>query len=91
MPTGLSGHSSNDAAENMQILGVKFAPLNVPLERRLQTLAVATWFIWTAFGNFIMVIVTAYLLFYTQARYLVLLYFLWMYYDWDTCNRGGRR
>ncbi|XP_011137301.1 2-acylglycerol O-acyltransferase 1 [Harpegnathos saltator] len=74
----------------MNILGVRFAPLNVPLERRLQTLAAAIWFIWTAFGNFIAVLITAYLLIYTQLRYLVLLYFLWMYYDWDTCNRGGR-
>ncbi|KAL0110114.1 hypothetical protein PUN28_013633 [Cardiocondyla obscurior] len=75
----------------MKVFGVKFAPLNVPLERRLQTLAVAIWMFFTAFGNFWGYLLTAYLLFYTETiRYLVLLYFVWMYYDWDTCNRGGR-
>ncbi|XP_050464155.1 diacylglycerol O-acyltransferase 2-like [Cataglyphis hispanica] len=76
----------------MEILGVKFAPLNIPLQRRLQTLAVAIWIFVTPFGDFWGYILTAYLLFYTQTmRYFVLLYFLWMYYDWDTCDRGGRR
>lgn len=76
----------------MEILGVKFAPLNVPMERRLQTLAAAIWIFVSAFGNFLGFLITAYLLFYTETiRYFLLLYFLWMYYDWDTCNHGGRR
>lgn len=75
----------------MEFLGVKFAPLNVPLERRLQTLTAAIWIFITAFGDFLGYLMMAYLLFYTETtRYLLLLYFLWMYYDWDTCNRGGR-
>lgn len=75
----------------MEILGVKFAPLNVPMERRLQTLAAAIWIFVSAFGNFLGFLITAYLLFYTETiRYFLLLYFLWMYYDWDTCNHGGR-
>ncbi|XP_011878989.1 PREDICTED: 2-acylglycerol O-acyltransferase 1-like [Vollenhovia emeryi] len=75
----------------MEILGMKFAPLNVPLERRLQTLAAATWIFVSAFGNFLSYLITAYLLLYTDTtRYFLLLYFLWMYYDWDTCNCGGR-
>ncbi|XP_012231825.1 diacylglycerol O-acyltransferase 2 [Linepithema humile] len=75
----------------MEIFGVKFAPLNIPLERRLQTLVAATWMFFTAFGDFLGFVLTAYFLFYTQTlRYVVLLYFVWMYYDWDTCNRGGR-
>ncbi|XP_032681289.1 2-acylglycerol O-acyltransferase 2-B-like [Odontomachus brunneus] len=75
---------------DMKILGVKFAPLKVPLERRLQTLTAAIWFIWSAFGGLFSAVITVYLLIYTQTRYFVLLYFLWMYYDWNTCNRGGR-
>jgi len=76
----------------MEILGVKFAPLNVPLERRLQTLAAVIWVFATAFGDFFGYIITAYLLLCTETiRYFMLLYFLWMYYDWDTCYRGGRR
>jgi 2-acylglycerol O-acyltransferase 2 len=76
----------------MKILGVRFAPLSVPLERRLQTLIAAIWIFISAFGDFWGYIITGYLLLYTQTiRYFVLLYFIWMYYDWDTCNRGGRR
>ncbi|XP_077269449.1 2-acylglycerol O-acyltransferase 1 isoform X2 [Temnothorax americanus] len=76
---------------NMEILGVKFAPLNVPLKRRLQTLAAATWIFVTAFGDFWGYLITAYLLFYTETTcYFLLVYFLWMYYDWDTCYSGGR-
>ncbi|EZA62914.1 hypothetical protein DMN91_002992 [Ooceraea biroi] len=75
----------------MEIFGVRFAPLSVPLERRLQTLVAAIWIFVSAFGDFWGYIITAYLLLYTQTiRYFVLLYFIWMYYDWDTCNRGGR-
>ncbi|KYQ51298.1 2-acylglycerol O-acyltransferase 1 [Trachymyrmex zeteki] len=75
----------------MEILGVKFAPLNVPLERRLQTLVVAIWIFLTVFGNFWGYLITVYLIFYTETiRYFLLLYFLWMYYDWDTCHSGGR-
>ncbi|XP_018054293.1 PREDICTED: 2-acylglycerol O-acyltransferase 2-B-like [Atta colombica] len=80
-----------DLERNMEILGVKFAPLNVPLERRLQTLIVAIWIFVTAFGDFWGYLITIYLIFYTETiRYFLLLYFLWMYYDWDTCHNGGR-
>ncbi|XP_054003503.1 2-acylglycerol O-acyltransferase 2-A-like [Hylaeus anthracinus] len=76
----------------MEILGVKFAPLNVSLRRRLETLSAATWIVFFAFGDFFGYAITAYLLFCTETlRYFILLYFVWMYYDWDTCNRGGRR
>lgn len=75
----------------MEILGIKFAPLNIPLERRLQTLVIAIWILVFPFGDFWGYIITAYLLLYTQTlRYFMLLYFLWMYYDWNTCDRGGR-
>ncbi|KZC09827.1 PREDICTED: 2-acylglycerol O-acyltransferase 2-A-like [Dufourea novaeangliae] len=75
----------------MKILGVKFAPLNVPLKRRLETLSAAIWIILLGFGDFLGYIITVYLLLYTETlRYFLLLYFVWMYYDWDTCNKGGR-
>lgn len=75
-----------------KILGVEFAPLNVPMRRRLETLSAGIWIVWLGFGNFIGWAITAYLLFRTEIlRYFVLLYFVWMYYDWDTCNKGGRK
>ncbi|KYN11146.1 2-acylglycerol O-acyltransferase 2-B [Trachymyrmex cornetzi] len=75
----------------MEILGMKFAPLNVPLEKRLQTLAVAIWIAIFIFGPFGGYLIAVYLLYYTETIcFVMLLYFLWMYYDWDTCYRGGR-
>ncbi|XP_015589868.1 2-acylglycerol O-acyltransferase 1 isoform X2 [Cephus cinctus] len=75
----------------MQLLGVKFAPLNIPLERRLQTLAAAAWIIIPILGSITGLVVTIYLLLFTQKiRYFVLIYLIWIYYDRDTCNRGGR-
>ncbi|OAD56202.1 2-acylglycerol O-acyltransferase 1 [Eufriesea mexicana] len=75
----------------MEILGVKFAPLNVPLKRRLETLSVAVWFVLLVFGDLFGYLGIAYLLFYTETiRYFALLYLVWMYYDWNTCNEGGR-
>ncbi|KOC69937.1 2-acylglycerol O-acyltransferase 1 [Habropoda laboriosa] len=75
----------------MKILGLSFAPLNVPLKRRLETLSASIWIVILGFGDLIGYGIAAYILFYTEyLRYLMPLYFLWMYYDWDTCNRGGR-
>lgn len=75
----------------MEFFGVRFAPLNVPMKRRLETLAAAVWIILLGFGNFLGYLLTAYLLLCTETvRYFLILYFIWMYVDWDTCNRGGR-
>lgn len=70
---------------------MKFAPLNIPMKRRLETLSAAVWIVLLGLGNFWAILLTIYLVFFTEyLRYLMLLYFVWMYYDWDTCNRGGR-
>ncbi|XP_076766033.1 2-acylglycerol O-acyltransferase 2-A [Xylocopa sonorina] len=75
----------------MEILGIKFAPLNVPLKRRVQTLSIAVWVVIIGFGIIWSFIITTAMLYYSSiTRYIVLLYCVWMYYDWDTCNRGGR-
>lgn len=76
----------------MEIFGIKFAPLNVPLKRRLETLSAAVCFIYFAFGNFCGYILTAYFLFFTETmRYFILLYFVWMYYDWNKTDMGYKR
>ncbi|XP_066580915.1 2-acylglycerol O-acyltransferase 1-like [Prorops nasuta] len=73
------------------MLNVKFAPLNVPLERRLQTLAAAGWIVVCVLGSPICYLITAYLLLFTTTiRYFVILYLFWAYYDRDTCDHGGR-
>ncbi|GBN73325.1 2-acylglycerol O-acyltransferase 1 [Araneus ventricosus] len=74
----------------MNVMGIEFAPLSLPLERRLQTAAVlyyCTSFLCfgpTAVGLFI------YLLF-TRFFFIPLLYFAWFVYDHKKCCQGGRR
>ncbi|XP_075210781.1 2-acylglycerol O-acyltransferase 2-A-like [Lycorma delicatula] len=75
----------------MEVLGIKFAPLNVPLQRRLETLAAATWFILAGFGNPIGFITAIYLILYTKLCWILIIYCLWIIYDRDTRNKGGRR
>lgn len=73
----------------MKLLGMEFAPLNIPLHRRLETLAAASWFLIVAFGGFIAILLSIYLLF-TRFWWLMLLYYLFIYLDRETSERGGR-
>ncbi|KAG8201274.1 hypothetical protein JTE90_016760 [Oedothorax gibbosus] len=75
----------------MKILGIEFAPLSLPLKRRLQTLAV--FYYGTSFLclGFTMVTLSLYLFLYTQFFFLPLLYFAWFFHDRNKCNEGGRR
>ncbi|KAG8337729.1 2-acylglycerol O-acyltransferase 2-like [Homalodisca vitripennis] len=75
----------------MQLMGVKFAPLNVSLERRLQTLAAGSWFVALAFGPFICFFVTVYFILFTRYWYLTMLYVAWLVYDRNIAHKGGRR
>ncbi|XP_042201488.1 2-acylglycerol O-acyltransferase 2 [Callorhinchus milii] len=69
---------------------IQFAPLNLPLERRLQTLGVLQWvfsFIALAqccLAGYVLLLLSDY-------WYLAALYSLWLYVDWDTPASGGRR
>ncbi|KAM8953506.1 2-acylglycerol O-acyltransferase 1 [Pelodytes ibericus] len=69
---------------------VEFAPLNIPLARRLQTAAVFQWvfsFLLLAqccVGIFVLLVIARFWL-------LVALYVLWLYLDWETPEVGGRR
>ncbi|XP_018568259.1 2-acylglycerol O-acyltransferase 2-like [Anoplophora glabripennis] len=75
----------------MEIFGIQFAPLNVPLERRIQTLAAATWMVAMAFGGFIGLLIALYLIAFTKYWWLTLLYLLWIYViDKDVSEQGGR-
>lgn len=75
----------------MELLGIKFAPLNRPLERRLQTLAALAWFITLGFGSTICIAFMAYIILFTRLYVLGLAYLAWIWYDRDICNKGGRR
>lgn len=75
----------------MEIFGIRFAPLNVPLERRLQTLSAAGWMVTMAFGGFIGMLLALYLLLFTKLWWLVALYLFWIWViDKDSSEQGGR-
>ncbi|XP_008302175.1 2-acylglycerol O-acyltransferase 1 isoform X2 [Stegastes partitus] len=69
---------------------VEFAPLNIPLRRRLQTAAVLQWiFSFLALAQcclagFVLLALSDWWL-------LALLYAGWLWLDWDTPTSGGRR
>ncbi|KAM5248027.1 2-acylglycerol O-acyltransferase 2 [Ctenodactylus gundi] len=69
---------------------VRFAPLWVPWERRLQTFAVLQWVCSFLFLGQICTAIFVGLLF-TRFWLLALLYATWWYLDLDTPRRGGRR
>lgn len=74
----------------MKLLGIEFAPLLIPWERRLQTLAAAAWISLIA-GGFVGQMAMLYLLLCTRWWPLGLAYLAWMWLDRDTPNTGGRR
>ncbi|XP_014273108.1 2-acylglycerol O-acyltransferase 1 [Halyomorpha halys] len=75
----------------METMGIKFAPLNTPLNRRIETLSAFFWFVTFAFGNFVCFWLAAYLIFFTSYWLYVLLYIGWAYYDRETPYKGGRK
>ncbi|XP_055521244.1 2-acylglycerol O-acyltransferase 2-A [Leucoraja erinacea] len=71
-------------------MGIKFAPLRIPLERRLQTLGVLQWvFSFLALSQCCL-LVFVFLLF-TKYWCVSVLYTVWMYVDRETPSSGGRR
>lgn len=75
----------------MKLFGVKFAPINIPIRRRLQTLAAATGIIFLIGGGYVAILVMAYILIFTRFYWLGLIYIAWIYYDRKTAEQGGRR
>ncbi|CAF0710190.1 unnamed protein product [Brachionus calyciflorus] len=75
----------------MQFLGIEFAPLSLPFERRLQTLSVLFYvFLFLQGLSLIGFSLFIYLLF-TNYYWISLIYGLWYYLDNDTPYKGGRK
>ncbi|XP_033182602.1 2-acylglycerol O-acyltransferase 2-B-like [Anabas testudineus] len=69
---------------------IEFAPLNIPLRRRLQTAAVLQWVF--SFLALAQVCLAAFVLLALSDWWiLALLYAGWLWLDWDTPSSGGRR
>jgi len=77
------------AEKHVKFLGVEFAPLNIPRERRLQTLGCLKWIGSFLFLGFGMLFLFIYLLF-TDLYWIPLGYLCWYFYDKKTPQRGGR-
>nr|XP_025965544.1 2-acylglycerol O-acyltransferase 1 isoform X1 [Dromaius novaehollandiae] len=69
---------------------VEFAPINIPLRRRIQTVAVLQWIVSFLLlaefccGIFVILILGNF-------WFVAVLYSLWFYFDWGTPCAGGRR
>lgn len=69
---------------------IEFAPIKIPLNRRMQTAAVLYWvftFLFLAqccMGVYVLAVLSGY-------WHFAALYGLWLYLDWDTPQTGGRR
>ncbi|XP_071321234.1 2-acylglycerol O-acyltransferase 1 isoform X2 [Trachinotus anak] len=69
---------------------IEFAPLNIPLRRRLQTAAVLQWVF--SFLALAQCCLAAFVLLVLSDWWIVaLLYAGWLWLDWDTPTSGGRR
>ncbi|XP_076343975.1 2-acylglycerol O-acyltransferase 2-like isoform X1 [Tachypleus tridentatus] len=73
----------------MNIMGIEFAPLRIPIARRLQTLAVLYYSSSFIFFGAVGILLCIFMLF-TRLYYLPILYAAWFAYDHSICNKGGR-
>ncbi|KAG7496343.1 2-acylglycerol O-acyltransferase 2-A-like [Solea senegalensis] len=92
LQAGTSGESSAPAGLRSTNVGMKieFAPLNIPVQRRLQTASVLQWvFSFVALAQCCLAAFILLLL--SDWWILALLYAGWLWLDWDTPSCGGRR
>ncbi|XP_029442180.1 2-acylglycerol O-acyltransferase 2 [Rhinatrema bivittatum] len=69
---------------------IEFAPLSIPVERRLQTAAVVQWvFSFLALAQTCIFVFFG--LLFTRFWLVSVLYAIWWYLDWDTPSKGGRK
>ena len=68
-----------------KIAGIDFAPVLIPLERRLQTLAVLWYVVLFVFSPYVIPLV----MIFTRLIWLAPLYLIWLAYDWKSPQRGS--
>ena len=89
-PGVISRDETMSTRGHFKLLGIKFAPLNIPVKRRLETFAVLQWTLSFFFMGLSCVGLLLGLLF-TRFYWLTLGYFVWYIYDYSKPERGGRR
>ncbi|KAL5236281.1 hypothetical protein ACI65C_003691 [Semiaphis heraclei] len=75
----------------MKLKDVEFAPLCVPLSRRLETLAAAAWIYLVVFGGMTGWAVLLYILMATRFWWAALMYGLWIYLDRSVASDNPER
>lgn len=75
----------------MKALGIDWAPLNVPLQRRFQSLGILQFIMSFLFLGVGCSILSLYILFFTKYYWIIVLYICWYAYDYNTPEKGGRR
>lgn len=75
----------------MEIFSIKFVPFNIPFDERVQTAAVACWFVTVMILPFISFFCTVYLYLGTNYYHVAVLYVMWVVYDRQCAHQGGRR
>lgn len=75
----------------MKVLGIEFAPLKIPFERRLQTFAVF-FYVFLFFQGLSLIGFALFTsLLFTKYYWITLAYVLWYIIDFQTPHEGGRR
>jgi len=86
----MSAEMKTTYSKSWKLLGVEFAPIILPIERRLQTLSVFVWIWMILFLGLVSTGCFLYMLVYTRLWWVSLAYFTWMLVDRKTSERGGR-
>ena len=68
---------SETESNSLKILGMEFAPINISLERRLQTFAVLYWISSILFQGVFVTVLLTYLFIYTSYWWTTVLYATW--------------
>jgi len=82
---------SSSKPKSWKVSGVEFAPLIIPLERRLETFSVFVWLCLVVVLGAFASLVLLYGLVYTSYWWAVLAYVTWIIVDRASCETGGRK
>uniref|UniRef100_A0A0A9XCV1 Acyltransferase n=3 Tax=Lygus hesperus TaxID=30085 RepID=A0A0A9XCV1_LYGHE len=88
--SGDSGKVDSPRAKDMRLLGIEFAPLKVPMKRRLETAAAFFWIFVPLICPLLAWTTVIYILLYTRFYYVPLLYFGFQYFDKNSPYNGGK-
>jgi hypothetical protein len=72
-----------------RVLGIDFAPLNVPFERRLQTIGAIYYILLSFIFPVFSILLPIYIALFTSYWPLIVVYTIWFWYDWRSPKTGA--